>query len=72
MNQVAMVLVPIPDNVTKLTGEIAEISGFQIVPTDEVDQKLFGLSKDDLEPFSDEFNRVGHETCLSIMNNGTP
>ena len=61
-----------PDNVTEMTAKVAEISGFQVIPTDEADEQIYGHSKDEFEPFSYEFERVGHETCVNVMNVGAP
>ena len=72
MNQLPLIRITIPDNATKLTEEVAEISGFQVVPTDKLDEEIFGHAKDDFEPYSYEFERVGHETCVNVMNVGTP
>ena len=72
MNQVVLMKVLLPQNSLEMTKIVTDITGFQFWQTEYMDEILYEIDLDELEPFSDEMERAGHDSNLFIMNIGTP
>eukprot|EP00347_Sterkiella_histriomuscorum_P020819 403336344 len=63
-------LVNLPANTVEFFQVVLEISAFQIYPTDFI-STFFGISEDDLSPFSMYFEGVGYDSMNVLINLGT-
>jgi len=60
-----------PVNLQDFFGALFPLLTFDMIPTDEIYETIFGFSKIDTQPLTDQLDAVGYSSTITVINMGS-